>query len=331
MEVQLDIGKPFFSVIMAVYNSEKYIAEAIRSVMSQTMKDWELIIVDDASTDQSYEIALGYSQVDERIRVYKLESNHGPGFARNYAVKRSSGNWLAILDADDQFISEKLFQQYNFISAYNENDLILVGTDVTHISSGGVDLKSYSYPIDSRRLKHNLYNFSRFPPHSSIVYKESAFREVGGFNVDFLRAQDYDLWLRLSEIGEFASVHKFLVKYRLHDDGISYNSTVQGYNQYMYGVAANVCFKLRSKGLYDPSKNKDDFLRLMSFVSSLYHGKGFREGHELHQQLKHALRNQKWFFAIQILLKNPVAFFSLILQRARLIDFPKLVFKRFAC
>lgn len=328
-KVGSDFYEPFFSVIMACHNAEEYIEEAVQSVLNQTCADWELIIVDDASTDKSYKIASKYNAIDQRIKVYRLDTNRGAGFTRNYAVERSSGRWLAILDADDLFLPDKLERQRNFITAYHDGDLVLVGTDVIHISSEGQFLKAYSYPKESNRIKRNLYAMAKFPPHSSIIYKASVFNEVGGFNHRFLRSQDYELWLRISEKGEIASLEVPLIKYRLHIGGVSVNPTSHGYTQYMYAVAANICWRLRVAGCGDPSQDDQSFACLMQLISSLYMDSAFEKSHMLLLRLKAVMQRREWFYFLKICIQKPLTLSHLIFERIGIVSFNNITLKKY--
>ena len=98
--------KPLVSIMMPAYNAGKYIGRAIESVLAQTYENWELIIVDDCSTDNTYEIAASYK--DPRIRIFRNDVNIGPGPSRNEAIKYSRGEWLAYLDADDIWLPQRL-------------------------------------------------------------------------------------------------------------------------------------------------------------------------------------------------------------------------------
>lgn len=324
-----EFNKPFFSVIMACHNAEAYIEEAIQSVLNQTCEDWELIIVDDASTDKSHIIASKYNLSDQRMKVYRLESNGGAGFTRNYAVERSSGSWLAILDADDLFLPDKLERQKNFITSYHCGNLVLVGTGVIQISAEGQVLKAYSYPRESNRIKRNLYAMAKFPPHSSIVYKASVFNEIGGFNHRFLRSQDLDLWLRISEKGNLASLDEPLIKYRLHDGGISVNPSSQGYSQRMYGIVANMCWRLRMEGCDDPSKNDQDFNNLMQFISVLYKNSAYEKSDMLRGLLKKAIQRREWYYFLKICIQKPLTLSHLIFERIGIISFVNIALKKY--
>jgi len=325
----LDKNIPFFSVIMASHNAARFIEDAIQSVLSQTIDSWELVIFDDASTDGSYEIALRFSLTDQRIKVFRLDTNRGAGYARNMAVEKATGKWLAILDADDIYFPDKLQRQQDFIKAYNGADLVLVGSGVDNIYSNSETKVTHSYPTSSLKLKSNLYRRAKFPPHSSLVYCASTFREIGGFNVRFLRSQDYDLWLRLSEKGEFASLDMPLVQYRIHVDGISLNSCVNGFTQNMYSAAANVNFQIVKMGLNSPSQNDESFAALMELVRDLYVGSRYEKANKLLQDIKSVIHGTRWLKLAWLITKNPLLSIFVVGERVHIFSFCDFVFREY--
>lgn len=322
-------NNPIFSVIMASYNAEKYIACAIESVLKQSISRWELIIADDCSTDSSYEIALEYSLVDSRISVYRLEYNSGAASARNYAASKSKGSWLAILDADDIYLPEKLEAQLSVISTFDGDDLVLVGCGAYFFSNTDRMARVCIYSEGSVQLKNELKRSGRFPPHSSILYKSDVFQKIGGFNSCFKRAEDYDLFLRFVEHGEFACVSVPLIRYRLHSSGISVNATEQGYSQRVYGAVANLCDFLRKNHSFDPGKSQDLLDKLVYLVSQLYKG-------SVHQRLDSfsldfsIVKTTSSTFKISLfILRHPLLSFGLILRKFGLLSFEKKVINEY--
>lgn len=237
---------------MACHNAAPYVEQAIASVSNQTFSDLELIIVDDASQDESLLLIRKAAFDDPRIKVLSLTNKVGAGAARNMAIEEARGEWLAILDADDVFFPNKLQLQFEIIKKSNLN-MVLVGAGCLHIDAAGRIGEKYEYPAQSKGLKQNLLRGKKFPPHSSIIYRASVVNKIGGFNEKFLRAQDYELWLRLSEIGDFACCRLPLIKYRIHSRNISNQVSSQGFTQTEYGTAARVCQMLRHSGRIDPS------------------------------------------------------------------------------
>ena len=112
-----DLG--LVSIIMPLYNSEKFLSSSIESVVKQTYKNWELIIVDDRSTDNSLQKAIEYMKKDNRIKIIKLQENSGPAIARNTGIEAANGKFIAFLDSDDMWLPDKLELQLNFMRKTN--------------------------------------------------------------------------------------------------------------------------------------------------------------------------------------------------------------------
>jgi glycosyltransferase involved in cell wall biosynthesis len=122
------------SIITPNYNCAQFIAQTIDSVLAQTYQNWEMLIIDDCSTDGSYDIALKYAEKDTRIRVYRMGKNGGAAFARNKAIELSRGDYLAFLDSDDLWLPEKLEKQLQFMQS---NDCDFCFTEYEHIDEAG--------------------------------------------------------------------------------------------------------------------------------------------------------------------------------------------------
>jgi len=242
------------SIIMACHNSSTYLNEAINSVLKQTLGDLELILIDDFSTDNTLEIAKRYQVQDGRISVISLPVNSGPAAARNAGIRAARGEWLGILDSDDVAMPSRFEAQMRL--ADSDKDLIMIGSSLISINEDGIELKAHEYPIDHQKLINRLYTQQPFPPHSSMVYRKDAVKMLGAFNPRYLQSEDYDLWLRLSEIGKVASINKPFVKIRKHEQNISHSEG--GMRQVRFGFVALACHFLRMHGSPDPSTSKDE-------------------------------------------------------------------------
>jgi teichuronic acid biosynthesis glycosyltransferase TuaG len=130
----LENENPLISVITPCYNSARYIGQTIESVLAQTYQNWEMIIVDDCSTDNSFQLAREYAEKDKRIRVYRQEQNSGAALARNKAIMESHGKYVAFLDSDDLWLPEKLEKQLRFM---RENGSDFSFTEYEHIIDNG--------------------------------------------------------------------------------------------------------------------------------------------------------------------------------------------------
>lgn len=238
---------------MACYNSSEYLDEAISSVRGQTLRDLELIVIDDCSSDDTLEIARRHAAADGRVVVISLPVNSGPAAARNAGIRAACGKWLGILDSDDVAIATRFEEQLAL--AESGNDVVMIGAGFISMDSRGEMIKQHSYPTNHRALVRRLHALQPFLPHSSMIYRRDAVARVRGFNARFVQSEDYDLWLRLSEVGRLGALTKPLVKCRKHGKNIS--NIDGGDLQTRYGIVAVTCHFLRRHGFTDPSTSDD--------------------------------------------------------------------------
>jgi glycosyltransferase involved in cell wall biosynthesis len=203
---------PKISVLMAVRDGERWLGQAIESVLTQTFSDFELVVVDDGSIDGSSDILSSLSGRDARIRIMHQRSE-GLVKALNRALAVARGPLVARLDADDVALPERLARQ---AACFDElAALVLLGTWAEEIDDEGCcigQIRPETYPA---RLKEILRRQNPFV-HSSVMMRTSLARRLGGYREAFLGAEDFDLWLRMSECGMVANLPQALVRYRLH-------------------------------------------------------------------------------------------------------------------
>lgn len=208
---------PKISIIIPTYNYARFLPEAIESVLKQTYKDYEIIVVDDGSTDNTKEIIDKYK---DKIR-YIYQENKGLPSARNTGIKSAKGEYFAFLDSDDVFLPEKLELQ---IGRFDRNSSLgMVYTYRCFFNEKGVRKKSIS---ENRFLVGKIQTelfLGNVIPVSSTVVNRKCFEKVGLFDESLTSAEDYDLWLRLSHYFEVDCVPMPLVKIRLHSSNMSRN------------------------------------------------------------------------------------------------------------
>ncbi len=203
--------RPPVSVIMPVYNAEKYLREAIDSVLSQTFTDFELIAVDDGSTDSSLEILREYEKKDERVRVLTQE-NTGVAGARNRALQAVNAEFVASLDADDVAYPEWLQTIYNYIS--NNNDCMVVGCRILSMDEDGAPISNEMQALEQDEIEEVLLRGRGGIVNSGCVMRIDAVRDVGGYNLELPVGEDVDLFLKLGERGRLANLPDRLLKVR---------------------------------------------------------------------------------------------------------------------
>ncbi|MCQ6265563.1 glycosyltransferase [Fictibacillus sp. WQ 8-8] len=210
------------SVVMAVYNAEDYVEEAIKSILNQTYDQIELIIVNDASIDRSYEIL--ESIKDQKVKVIHLDKNQGAAHCLNIGIKQASGSWIAIQDADDLSLPNRIEEQVKYVT--NHAGIAAVGSFIhcIHgkelISNELLLMEEEGYNASSEHLKEHRF-FSCFMCHGSVMFSKSVFDKLGGYNPAYRIAYDYDLWMRMLEILPIHKLPKVLYEYRIHPDSLS--------------------------------------------------------------------------------------------------------------
>jgi glycosyltransferase involved in cell wall biosynthesis len=203
---------------MPVYNANRYVAEAIESVLSQTFDDFELIIVDDGSTDRSLRILRRFERQDRRVRLVS-RPHTGYVVALNEMIALARGELLARLDADDVALPERFAIQFAYLRDHPE--IICVGSQAHIIDEFGRILHN-NHPGMSHEEIHEIALEGRCPlAHSSIMMRRESVVAVGGYRVEMQPAEDLDLWLRLAERGRMANLPDILIKYRIHSDSVS--------------------------------------------------------------------------------------------------------------
>lgn len=213
---------------MPVYNGEKLIEETIDSIIGQVYKNWELIIVDDKSTDNTCNLINKYILKDERIKLIQLNENcGGPAKPRNIGIKNSSSEYIALIDSDDIWHENKLLE----CSKYLDNDIIYHREQCfsKNIEDGKL------CPTDNTDNINNLHRYlltkgNIFSPSAIVIKKEILLQNKFNETLQYHGVEDFDLWLRLAkqEIFSYKFIDKVLGYYRLHDEGISKNFKKHG-------------------------------------------------------------------------------------------------------
>ena len=222
MDTNIKMKNPTVSVVIATHNYARFLPEALQSVLSQTYTDWECIIVDDASTDNTEEIAREWMAKDIRFRYIKNERNLGEAGTRNVGNATARGEYIAVLDADDWWELDKLELQMQAF-ADNSNALICYAGAIVHEN----DTKRI-WNIETH-IKDEFDYALRVGdqcPHGSVIVKKQTLAEVGGYDVSLPPAADWDLWLRVMfRFGaeSFSGIDKPLLHYRIHGNNISGN------------------------------------------------------------------------------------------------------------
>lgn len=214
---------PAVSVLMPVYNGERFLAEAVESILGQTFADFEFVIVDDGSTDASPAILADYASRDPRIRVV-AQANAGIVAALNRGLNECRSPLVARMDADDVSLPTRLEQQVAFLTDHPK--VAAVGTAFRLISETGAAGPEVRPPAAHKAIKRGL-RYGNCLGHPTVMMRREAILAVGGYR-EFLRhAEDYDLWTRVAERYELANLPACLLRYRVHAAQVSWNSAEQ--------------------------------------------------------------------------------------------------------
>jgi len=211
------------TVLMPAYNAEKYIAEAIQSVLQQTFRDFRLLIVDDGSTDNTLQIIQSFS--DNRIDVIH-QSHKGIAAALNKGLLKTASEYIARFDADDICFPERLLQQVSFLDSHP--DYIIVGSEAEYISENGEHLFHFkSVGHTHEQIIRKIYSYCPFI-HSSVMYKKDAVIKAGGYSVHAHNFEDYLLWMQLLKSGKFYNLPQQLISVRFNPASVTIDERWRG-------------------------------------------------------------------------------------------------------
>lgn len=212
--------QPLVSVVMPTYNAERYISVAIESILNQTYSNWELIVINDGSTDSTPILVQNFILQDSRIRIVNHDSNKGLIEARNRGLNEASGKYIANLDSDDISHANRLAVQVDFLE--RNVDSLLVGSACEVVDSEARKTGSIDRDLPNDHIPVILL-FSNYFINSTVMFRAAAVKEVG-YAKDIPIAEDYGLFVALSKQGRLANLNQKLIDYRLHDDNISLRS-----------------------------------------------------------------------------------------------------------
>ncbi len=242
------IMNPEISILMSCYNASRWLSESIDSILTQTYGNFEFIIIDNGSTDDTWDIIQRYRDQDKRIVAISKNNTLLPD-SLNVGIAQAKGEWIAKLDADDLCEPTRLEEQINFARKHPE--VVLLGAGFLEIDEQGKLIKKHLYPSEHSALVRHLEHLQSFFPHSSAFYRLDMIRLIGGYNLHFRMAQDWQLWSELALRGKIMCLPKYLVKIRKHPDQLS--SENEGKSANHESMAVIVCRLLRKAGRKDLS------------------------------------------------------------------------------
>lgn len=207
------------SVVMPVYNAGLFLRESLDSVLSQTYKNWELICVDDGSSDNSLNILLEYASADSRIKVFKNKKNLGVSATTNFAIGKGRGEYLARMDADDVMTPDRLEKQIKFLK--RNPKVIVLGGQCRLINEKGEKIGQKRFPLTHQEIYKMMYEAMPVQQPTMMVNLKLLPKDFSWYEKMTNTAEEVDLLFRLFKFGQFANLSDEILKYRLHGQNLS--------------------------------------------------------------------------------------------------------------
>jgi glycosyltransferase involved in cell wall biosynthesis len=219
---------PRVSVIMPVYNGEKYLDESIKSILNQTFRDFEFIVLDDGSFDSTPRLLANYAASDSRVFVHHFAENQGLSSMLNFGIRQARGAYIARMDSDDVSLPERLEKQIGFMDAHPDVGVCSTGAEIT----GEKRTKKWQHDA-SHDVIHARMLFVNAIAHPTVMLRASTLQKYElEYDPDVRYAQDYEFWSRAITKTHFANLSQILLKYRVHPDRISSKHSAQQLQMY---------------------------------------------------------------------------------------------------
>tara|TARA_Y100000768_G_scaffold377374_1_gene350526 strand:- start:69 stop:989 length:921 start_codon:yes stop_codon:yes gene_type:complete len=287
---ELDTKVPLVSILLNCYNASSFISKAIESVLGQTYHNWELVIWDDGSTDNTLQVINNYK--DKRIKIFKSLNNIGLGKSRLKAISKLNGKLISILDADDYFEPEKIKKQVDIFNDYP--DVSICATWANFYNELNKIIYSFKTRNKEEELKKKLL-YINFLPHSSIMYRKKKALDVGWYSTQLEYSQDYDLTLKLLEVGDLHIIDENLTNIFQSKTNMS---NLKSFKSLIY--KENIL--LLKKNLMNTSSNSVQDLIKTSISFNMIKFNIFRLNHNFFSSL---------LFLLKILITNPILIFKI--------------------
>ena len=219
---------------MSVFNEEHRLSNAIESILMQSYQSWQLILVNDASTDNSQRVINHYVKKYKKITCITNKSNKGLAYSLNKAIKSCNSEYIARMDADDIAFPNRLETQLRFLAGHPQIDVLGTGAEVVTINNHKSNVHK---PEDHNAILNSIEKANPFF-HSSVMMRRSFIESLGGYNVNLIRAQDYDLWLRGVDSFRYHNLQEVLM---------TYSSRIQSFKSIYYGLYTRIINSYRRR------------------------------------------------------------------------------------
>jgi glycosyltransferase involved in cell wall biosynthesis len=219
---EFSMAVPYVSVVLPVYNGRGYLESAIRSILRSTFTDYEVVTIDDGSTDGSHSILEDCAKrYPGRILVHRFEQNRGMDIAMNYAISKvASGSYIARLNQDDEMLEDRLAQQVAFLDANPE--VVVIGGQMALMNERGEEFGRISYPLDDATLRRRWMKVSPFGD-PCVMYRRETWDRVGGYKQSYWPVDDLALWFLMGQEGKLANIPNLVTRMRWHKGGGSFS------------------------------------------------------------------------------------------------------------
>jgi glycosyltransferase involved in cell wall biosynthesis len=209
---------PSVTVLMPVFNAQNYLRSAIESILKQSFRDFELLIIDDGSRDKSLQIVQRFAKEDKRVRIIRNTTHKGLVKTLNHGLKLAKAPLVARMDSDDIASSDRLRKQYQFLS--QNPQFVAVGSNVELIDADGNFIRQWKYESNFKLLKWR--NLLKSPlAHPAVMYRKKEVLGLGGYRESAIYYEDHDLWSRVIEKYPITNIQETLLQYRIHGNSIT--------------------------------------------------------------------------------------------------------------
>ena len=240
------MNAPAVSVLMSVYNGEAYLTEAVDSILTQSLRDFEFVIINDGSTDGTAPLLRKYAAQDNRIVLIEQE-NTGLVGALNNGLAVARAPYIARMDADDIALPDRLARQHAYLETHP--DIAVLGAAITLIDEHNQRIRDIAYPQGDAEISAFIKKGSPIA-HPVVMMRTAIIRALGGYRAAYRHAEDYDLWLRVFEHHRLDNLPDLLLRYRQHDNKVGVRHATQ---QGLATTVARVTHRLRTSGRPDPT------------------------------------------------------------------------------
>lgn len=253
---------PLVSVIMPVYNGSPFLQESIESVLTQTYKNFEFIIVDDKSIDDSLQVLNTISQSDKRIKVYRNKKHMGVGYTLNLAIAKAKGIYLARMDADDIMATNRLQKQVDFLE--KNPDIIAVGSNMYEINEKNQIIGKRTVSTNHQKIYDKMYYIMANQNPTLMINTRLVPKGFNWCKTDGI-LDDLDLLFKLLQFGKLANIDEFLMYYRIHKNNLSLKNIKK-----TFAEAKNIRKNAKKNYGYKPSLKAEIIFFLQNLVVSLF-------------------------------------------------------------